>query len=102
MISCDQRHNPASAVRFWPYKRPENFSVLLHYLTAAVFFRKLVVLRAPVAQLDRASDYGLKTTDFHPFSWHCFSRATEGKMQFWLFAGLLTFVKFSALTINKR
>jgi len=36
------------------------FFHFLHYLTAAFFLRKLAALRrAPVAQLDRASDYGI-------------------------------------------
>jgi hypothetical protein len=34
------------------------FFHFFHYLTAAFFLRKLAVSRAPVAQLDRASDYG--------------------------------------------
>jgi len=36
-----------------------NFWHFSHYLTAVLFLRKLAALRrAPVAQLDRASDYG--------------------------------------------
>jgi hypothetical protein len=43
-ISRDQFHNPASANRFSPRKRPENFHFLSDYLTAVLFLRKLAAL----------------------------------------------------------
>jgi hypothetical protein len=50
--------------------------------------------RAPVAQLDRASD-------FHSFSWRRVCLATEGKFRFSHFQVLRAFVKFQAATVNK-
>ena len=55
------------------------FFHFLHYLTAAFFLRKLAALRrAPVAQLDRASDYGFKPNEVHTFSLLCIPSRTLG------------------------
>jgi hypothetical protein len=83
MISRDQRHNPASAGSFLILQAAGKFFDLFGLFDRRALPSQISCSsRAPVAQLDRASDYGLKTSDFHSFRGVCVSLAIEGKFRF--------------------